>query len=168
MKPSVLCLVCTVLVATSIVGCESVVFAPEGSSLEESSGSFGGGGGADPDSPGSNGGEGEGDPSTPASKGEGWTPRPDLDPVSRPVPPRGGEVAGKPATLVQERLFSGSDEPVTYTPQRIWRLNGEQFKSIALSIAATGRVNGVSDPFGFTPSGASFNNYAGAFSVAES
>ncbi|MEM6531392.1 MAG: DUF1588 domain-containing protein [Myxococcota bacterium] len=88
--------------------------------------------------------------------------------ANRPLPPRGGEVSGKPASLVQERLFSCEDEPVTYTPQRIWRLSGDQWRRNAYDLAGSSNARGVSDPFGFTPSGATFNNYAAAFSVAES
>ncbi|MEM6730352.1 MAG: DUF1592 domain-containing protein, partial [Myxococcota bacterium] len=149
------------LSAASFLGCETLVSAPIGDgNAVAPNGSLDP---ANPDAPG-----GTGDPTDPNAP---WSPnpdRPDLDPVDRPLPPRGGEVSGKPASLVQERLYACAEEPVTYTPQRIWRLNSDQWRRNAYDLAASSNAPGVNDPFGFSPSGATFNNYAGAFSIAES
>lgn len=72
-----------------------------------------------------------------------------------------------PNFLNQAQLFTCDPAQTTYPPQRIWRLNGPQFRNNGNRFAGTSQTR-TPDPFGFTPTSKSFNNYAEFFSLAES
>lgn len=111
------------------------------------------------DAPGSGG-----DGSDPGGSGPPPPPFDDGRGVPPPMPPAH---ATNPAFLDPSQLFSCQASATSFTPQRRWRLSSDQFVNSAHAFAGSSRAQ-VNEPFGFTPTGRLFNNYAEVFTVAES